>query len=89
MGIVKSVFFGIYNLLLGLVTVARHLGKKEITIQYPEERMEMFERSRGVVVLLSDLKTGKLNCTACLLCQKACPVAAIYIEREKDPEGLG
>lgn len=44
----------------------------------------MFERSRGMVVLLSDSETGELNCTACLLCQKACPVAAITIKQEKD-----
>lgn len=46
----------------------------------------MPERSRGVVVLLSDPESGDLNCTACLLCMKACPTAAILIEREKNPE---
>ena len=44
----------------------------------------MFERSRGMVVLLSDPETGELNCNACLLCQKSCPVAAITIKQEKD-----
>ncbi|MCP4631371.1 MAG: NADH-quinone oxidoreductase subunit I [candidate division Zixibacteria bacterium] len=60
--------------------------KPAITVQYPKERWEMPERSRGVIVLLSDLDTGKLNCTACMLCARACPVAAIAIEREKNPE---
>jgi len=46
--------------------------------------MEMFERSRGIVVLLSDKETGELNCTACELCMRACPTAAIYIDAPRD-----
>ena len=40
----------------------------------------MPERSRGVVVLLSDKETGDLNCTMCMLCMRVCPTAAIQIE---------
>jgi NADH-quinone oxidoreductase subunit I len=86
MRVASQVWSGVYNLILGLVTVFKHLGHKAITLQYPEERMPMFERSRGVVVLLSDPDTGKLNCTACLLCARACPVAAISIVQGTDPE---
>lgn len=59
---------------------SKHLGRHAITIQYPEERWEMPERSRGIVVLLSDKETGELNCTSCMLCMRACPSAAIYID---------
>ncbi|MBD3232959.1 MAG: 4Fe-4S dicluster domain-containing protein [candidate division Zixibacteria bacterium] len=86
MNLVKQTIDGIYNLLLGLGVTVKHLFKKAITVQYPKERWEMPERSRGVIVLLSDKETGKLNCTACMLCARACPVAAIKIEREKNPE---
>lgn len=86
MGYFGKIFSGIYNLLLGLWTTLKYLPGRSITIQYPKQRMEMFERFRGMVVLLSDPETGKLNCTACLLCQKACPVAAITIKQEKDEE---
>jgi len=82
----KQFFSGIYNLILGLLVTGKHLGRHAITLQYPKERWPMPERSRGVVVLLSDPETGELNCTACLLCMKACPTAAILIEREKNPE---
>ncbi len=82
----KQFFSGIYNLVLGLLTTGKHLGRHAITLQYPKERWPMPERSRGVVVLLSDKESGKLNCTACMLCMKACPVAAISIEREKNAE---
>ena len=74
---------GIKNLGIGLWVTLRHLFSKSITLQYPTERWEMPERSRGVVVLLSDKETGELNCTACILCAKACPVGAIRIERHR------
>lgn len=84
MGFVKDFFSGIYNLVVGLGVTGKHLGRHAITLQYPKERWPMPERSRGVVVLLTNLETGKLNCTACMLCMKACPSAAIKIEREKN-----
>ncbi len=76
----------IKNLLIGMRITGKHLGRHAITIQYPEERWEMPERSRGIVVLLSDKETGDLNCTGCLLCMKACPSAAIFIDAPRDPE---
>jgi len=84
MGLVKDFFSGIYNLVVGLGVTGKHLGRHAITLQYPKERWPMPERSRGVVVLLTNPETGKLNCTACMLCMKACPSAAIKIEREKN-----
>ena len=47
----------------------------------------MPERSRGIVVLLTDQETGELNCTVCMLCMRACPSSAITIEFEKGEKG--
>jgi NADH-quinone oxidoreductase subunit I len=75
---------GIRELVRGLQITSKHLGRHAITIQYPEERWKMPERSRGIVVLLSDKHTGELNCTACMLCEKACPTGAIRIDAPRD-----
>lgn len=76
MGVLKD----LKNLLFGMGITGKHLGRHAITIQYPEEKWEMPERSRGIVVLLSDKKTGELNCTGCMLCMRACPTAAIRMD---------
>jgi NADH-quinone oxidoreductase subunit I len=76
MGVLKDM----YNLIKGMMITGKHLGRHAVTIQYPEEKWTMPERSRGIVVLLSDKETGELNCTSCLLCMQACPTAAIRID---------
>lgn len=82
-----GVFKDIVNLIKGMSITGKHLGRHAVTLQYPEERAEMFERSRGIVVLLSDKETGELNCTSCQLCERACPSSAITVEWHKE-EGV-
>jgi len=82
--LVRELVDAIKNLVIGLFTSAKHIPRKRVTLVYPTERWPMPERSRGIVVLLSDKETGELNCTTCLLCQRACPTAAIKIDYEKD-----
>jgi NADH-quinone oxidoreductase subunit I len=55
----------------------RTMLSRAATIQYPEERMELPERTRGVIALLPE------NCTVCMLCAKECPCWCIYIEGHK------
>lgn len=79
-----GIFKDIKNLIAGMGITGKHLGRRAVTIQYPEQKMEMPERSRGVVVLLSDKETGDLNCTMCMLCMRACPTGAIQIDAPRD-----
>ena len=74
----------IKNLVVGMQITSKHLGRHAITLQYPEQKMEMPKRSRGIVVLLSDKETSELNCTGCMLCAKACPTGAIIIDAPRD-----
>ena len=83
----KAIFSGAWNLLVGLKTTGKYLPTRAVTLQYPDERWTMPERSRGVVVLLSDPETGELNCNACLVCMKQCPVSAITIVQGKNEKG--
>ena len=75
-----GVFKDLKALVQGLQIAGKHLGRHAVTVQYPEQRDIIPERSRGMVVLLSDQETGELNCTACMLCERACPTGAIDID---------
>jgi ferredoxin len=48
------------------------------TVQYPEERYRMFDRFRGPLVQLRDPETGGPRCTACGMCERACPHGVIF-----------
>ncbi len=75
-----GIFKDIKNLLIGMKITSKHLTRHAVTVQYPEQKDKIPEISRGIVILLSDKETGKLNCTACELCMKVCPTAAIKID---------
>ena len=83
----KAIISGAWNLIVGLRTTGKYLPGRAVTLQYPDERWTMPERSRGVVVLLSDPETGELNCNACLVCMKQCPVSAITVTQGKNDKG--
>jgi NADH-quinone oxidoreductase subunit I len=87
MDVLKQILSGFWNLLVGLFTTGKRLPKPAVTLQYPDEKWTMPERSRGVVVLLTDPETGELNCNACQVCMKQCPVSAITVTQMKDEKG--
>lgn len=69
-------------LILGHLTVFKHLFKRPVTLEYPEKKKELNEKFRGVHAL--DVK----KCTACGTCQRVCPsFGTIEIEKDKNEEG--
>ena len=52
-------------------------SKGAVTVQYPAEKETPTDRARGVISLVEE------NCTACMLCSRACPDWCIYIEGHK------
>ncbi|MDY6843890.1 MAG: NADH-quinone oxidoreductase subunit I [Thermodesulfobacteriota bacterium] len=70
-------------LLKGLAKTFEGFLKKPVTLQYPEERLEIYPRFRGRVQLVKD-ENGKPKCVACFLCRTVCPSKAIHIEAAED-----
>ena len=75
------------SLVLGHLTVFKHVFKRPVTLEYPEKRAEVSEHFRGEHALVTDAD-GKLLCTACGTCQRVCPsFGTIEIEKDKNEEG--
>jgi NADH-quinone oxidoreductase subunit I len=64
----------------GMGVTLSHLFKKPVTVQYPEEKVNIQPRFRGRHHLLRHLDTGLEKCIGCSLCAAACPAYAIYVE---------
>ena len=64
---------------IGFATTLKHLFKKPVTVNYPDEKFPMFPKFRGKQVLMRD-ENGLEKCVACGLCSVACPADAIYLE---------
>ena len=60
-------------------TTLKHLPMKLITVQYPEERERLPERSRGLFRVVIDPASGEPRCRACTLCESNCPVQVIRV----------
>lgn len=72
----KNIFIGIWTVLIGMKVTISYFFKKPVTVQYPKERIEVAENYRG------ELKLDINQCSACLQCNRACPINCITIEVE-------
>ncbi len=61
----------------------RNLGRKPVTVMYPDTPRPYPDRFRGVLALTYDHETGEENCIGCRLCEYICPPQVIKVEMLK------
>ncbi len=81
------------GLLDGMAVTARNFigsyfdKERLVTVQYPEERVQVPENSRTFPFLVFDNTEENLRCTACKICETECPPQCIYIVMDRDEKG--
>ncbi|MAH60785.1 MAG: NADH-quinone oxidoreductase subunit NuoI [Legionellales bacterium] len=78
--------FLIWDFLTGLGQTAKTMFQKKKTIQFPEEKIPVSPRFRGLLALRR-YPNGEERCIACKLCEAVCPALAITIEAKVRSDG--
>jgi len=76
----------IVPLLKGLAVTLRYFFSRPFAIQYPDEKIEMTDRWRGIHYF-ERREDGSTKCVACGLCEAVCPSDCIYVEAEEYKNG--
>jgi len=74
---------GFLSLLTGMRVTLTQFFRPIVTVQYPHETLKIPARFRGHIELILDPQTGRSRCTACKLCERACPSDCILVEGAK------
>jgi NADH-quinone oxidoreductase subunit I len=86
----KRCITGPWSLICGLSVSLKYFfdPRRIVTEQYPENRktLKMHERFRGRLEMIED-EEGNNRCTACGMCERACPNASINVLSTKNIAG--
>jgi NADH-quinone oxidoreductase subunit I len=72
----NDIYKAVSSALVGMSITIKHIYRKPVTLQYPDERQVLSDRFRGFV------HNDMTKCDSCNICAKLCPVDCIYIESE-------
>lgn len=71
---INNIVSGVKTTLVGMRITGKYLLKKPITVQYPDERLPIPNRYRGIHYLEQE------KCINCLACARACPIDCIEMD---------
>ena len=71
----RNIYDTVKSIAIGMSITLKYCFQNTVTVQYPEHRLALAPRYRGIHEFQADI------CIACDLCAKACPVDCIYIEK--------
>lgn len=77
----KNTWEAIWTVLIGMKITFKHLFTPSVTILYPEEKLQLPERSRNRLYVNID------DCIGCDQCVRACPVDCITLDTVKSVPG--
>lgn len=73
-GYFSDIYLSLKSIAIGMGITLRYAFTKTVTVQYPNQRIDLHARFRGI----HEFEAAK--CIACDMCAKACPVDCIYID---------
>jgi NADH-quinone oxidoreductase subunit I len=74
------------GIIKGFGITMKNMFRPVITVQYPEQKLELPERARWAVHQKFN-EDGSPKCTACLICVKECPDHVLRLESSPKEEG--
>lgn len=87
MNLITKTIDGFYNILKGLITVLKHLGRNPITSAYPDVIPELYPTTRHRLALTVNPDTGEHLCIACKQCERICPDTCITVIPDPGKKG--
>ena len=79
---IGNIWDALKSTVVGMRITGKYLLKKPITVQYPDERLPIPDRYRGIHYLEQE------KCIDCLACARACPIDCIEMDATRHGKEL-